>query len=105
MGCASAGNVIMPVQLIAIRTTGGESLSNISEVIWRDDLKGTMSPCSTGLLAEWIRSNPEQLVYVRDYLGRVARVRAEIVDGTAILVSGTTNEGLDVLLLLPRYST
>ncbi len=93
----------MATQVIAVKFRDGETLFDIAEVIWRDDITGKLAPCDSQVLADWIKANKNEIVYVRDFSGKVARVTTLDITNKTILVT-TTLTGLDLLLLLPRYT-
>jgi hypothetical protein len=97
----------MAIQILAVRieATQSDNVQQIAEVIWRDDSNGKCAPLGRAAFAQWMINHPDQVVYVRDYLGAVTRVTTFLADGQAYMQAVADAASLDTLLALPRFVT
>lgn len=86
-------------------TAGEDAVSNIAEVVWRQDTTGKCGGLSRDAFAKWMMRNPNQVVYTRDYVGNVARVVAFDFQGSSYIRTTSPGGPQDPLLALPRYLT
>lgn len=95
----------MSIQVIAVLLDGGNSLTDISELIYRDDEDGKLGYMERASFAEWVNDNPAIRVYVRDHLGDNKVIMTFEYDGVRYLKVGEDVSSRDPLLRLPRYVT
>jgi hypothetical protein len=97
----------MAIQILAVRLNASQSenVRQIAEVIWRGDSNGKCAALDRAAFAQWMIKNPDQVVYVRDYLGAVTRVATFVEAGQDYIQAVAGAGSLDTLLALPRFVT
>ncbi len=95
----------MSIQVLAVRLQGGDALTDVAELIYRDDDDGKLGYMDRASFAEWVNDNPSIRVYVRDHLGDNQVLATFLHEGARYLRVGEDASSRDPLLRLPRYIT